>query len=133
MSRSIRNPDAAVDVHVRIPPGAHPAVFYRSGTLVETTSGKHSHPTGARLIQIVAEVDTASSSGSVVLGIQKNGTEFVEIEIPAGSTAPVIEEIRPILNEISMDFAAWTDNLKVEIKDPGSDAADLTVHCVFDR
>ena len=136
--RVVRTKDLSAQTEIRIPPGAYVSKFYHHDTLTQTTSGYDIHVTGARLIQLVLVVVNPSTSGPVVIAWSKNDVVFKHQEIPENEGEPVAVSLKAVESEgdgdnISMDFEAITDRLKIEILETGVNAASLTALGVFDR
>lgn len=125
----IRNGNTSANVAVKIPPGAYIMRFYQQGALAATTSGVDCHPTGGRLIKIIAKLKVVNTA-DVVLGIQKNGVEAFQLTIPANQGYEVYD-VQAIEGEASMDFTAVVDDLQVEVITPSGE--ELTVLAVFNR
>lgn len=135
MSRVIRldgNKGKSLVADTAIPPGAYVSKFYREGSLVVDDSGFDSHPTGARLIKLIAHLVAPSTVGSVSVSVRKNEVEFYVLEIPQDERL-VSVDLSILTLTVSMEFAAFTDTLQVGITDPGSGASQLTVLGVFNR
>lgn len=97
-------------------------VFSFYGALLPSTSGPWSHPDGATIASVVAQLGTAGTSTTTVR-LLRNGAAIATLSLPSGSLRK---------ETFLAGIAAGTeDRLQAEITSTGSGASSLTVQVGF--
>lgn len=108
--------------------GTDPILSSFAGPVVTATGTyRYYHPSTTNITGVYISVGTASSSGSVVVDVKKNGTSIFS------GTYPTITATNFVSSLVSITSALTSsDYLTIDVTSAGTGAADLNVYIVID-
>lgn len=98
-----------------------PPFNLRGAVVVGLASAKWKAPVPVRLTSFALQLNTASSSGSVVIDVLKNGATATQLTIPAGSLGT--ESAVPVVVDMGIG-----DLLQFQCTSAGTGAVELLIH-----
>lgn len=108
--------------------GTDPIMSSFAGPLTTFTGTyRYYHPTSTNITGVYCSVGTASSSGSVVIDVKKNGTTIFSGTYPTITASNYLSSLVSITSALTS-----SDYLTIDVTSAGTGAADLNVYIVVD-
>jgi hypothetical protein len=108
--------------------GTDPIMSSFAGTVATLTGTyRYYHPTTTNITGVYISVGTASSSGSVVIDVKKNGVSIFSGSYPTIAASSYLSSLVSITSAITP-----SDYLTIDVTSAGTGAADLNVYIVVD-